>query len=334
MSNDLEIFNDILHLYLRPWKVIYLEQKFRELLHSLAKENYHHQPLYEVAFPKPLTGKTRYYRALIDNEAAGFLNNMEALITSASVTNEKKYHLHQALSKKLKDKLEGTEKVIVTHQFYFKIIEDHQHDKKVRDDAWIIQYVKYQLIQLYLEIQHQYAEYLNDDPVTEEDIHSLYFSEPVHSFIKPAPQLDLPKSAIQTPKEPRKIKFAPIQGDFKSEMKGILRYDQIISDPQLFARFEEEFFQIELIDHNYNFSDKHTEKQKLAAIYCVLMKKGYFKKRDFIKRKNIKDVDIRKFLDYRYNSNVDAQFRAWLRDPNKLAAYLKDLPWLNNLPLS
>ncbi len=88
MSNDLEIFNDILHLHLRPWKVAYSEQKFRELLHLLVKENYHHQPLYELAFHKPLTGKTRYYRAFIDNEAPGFLNNMEALITSASVSHE------------------------------------------------------------------------------------------------------------------------------------------------------------------------------------------------------------------------------------------------------
>ena len=54
MPNDLPPFNEILHLHLRPWKTTGSEQKFRELLHSLPKENYHHQPLYEVAFTKPL----------------------------------------------------------------------------------------------------------------------------------------------------------------------------------------------------------------------------------------------------------------------------------------
>lgn len=333
MSNDLEIFNDILHLYLRPWKVIYLEQKFRELLHSLAKENYHHQPLYEVAFPKPLTGKTRYYRALIDNEAAGFLNNMEALITSASVTNEKKYHLHQALSKKLKDKLEGTEKVIVTHQFYFKIIEAHQQDKKVRDDAWIIQYVKYQLIRLYLEIQDRYPEYLTDDPITKEDIHSLYFTEPIQHLIKTAPDLGLPNSTIQIPSNTERKEFIPIKDDFRSKKKGILSYDEIIKRPDVFALFEIALFDVKLIDNQYNFTNKHTEKQKLAAIFCWLILKRYFVKRNFEKLKDTKHVDFRKFLDYRYNANVDAQFRAWWRKPDELNNYLVGMSWLNELPL-
>ena len=334
MSNDLEIFNDILHLHLRPWKVAYSEQKFRELLHSLPKENYHHQPLYEVAFPKPLSDKTKYYHALINNEVVAFLNNIHEILIAASKANEKKYHLHKVLSKKLKGLLEDTQKETIKQQLYFKTFEDRGQDKKLRDNAGIIQYVKYQLIRLYLEIQNRYLEYFTDDPMTEEDIHSHYFNEPVKSFIIPAPEIDLPKSAILTPKASRKIKLIPITADFRPEKKGILAYDQIINNQLLFATFEEELYQVELIDHKYDFSNKHTEKQKLAAIYCVLIRKGYFKKKDFIKSRNIKDVDIRKFLDNRYNADVDAQFRLWRRDPNKLAAYLKNLPWLNNLPLS
>ena len=334
MSNDLDTFNDILHLHLRPWKVIYSEQKFRELLHSLPKENFHHQPLYEVAFPKPLSDKTKYYHALINNEVVAFLNNIHALLTTASNENEKKYHIYTALTKRLKVKLEDTQKEIIKQQLYFKTFEDREQDKKLRDNARIIQYVKYQLIRLYLEIQNRYPDYITDDPITEEDIHSIYFSEPANSSIKPAPEMDLPKSAIQPPKESPEIEFTPWKEDFRPEKKGILRYDQIINDQRLFAAFEEELYQVELIDHNYNFSNKHTEKQKLAAIYCTLIRKGYFKKRDFEKLRNIKDVDIRKFLDYRYNADVDAQFRSWRRDPNKLAEYLEVLSWLNDLPLS
>ena len=311
MPSDLPLFNSILHLHLRPWKTTGSEQKFRQLLHSLPKENYHQQPLYEVSFPKPLSEKTKYYQAVLNNEAITYLNSLHYLITASSNNNEKKFHIHTALSKRLKDKLEDTERVIAARQLFFSTLDENRHDKQQRDNAWIIQYLKYQLIRLFLEIQNSYPEFLNDDPLTEEDIHSKYFTETVQSLIKTAPELGLPKSTIQKPSSIERNEFNPIKGDFRSEKKGILSYKEIIKRPDVFALFEIALFEVELIDNEYNFTNKHTEKQKLAAIYCWLILKRYFIKRNFEKRKDIKYVDVRKFLDYRYNANVDAQFRAW-----------------------
>ena len=279
MPSDLPIFNSILHLHLRPWKVTYTEQKFQQLLHSLPKENYHHQPLYEVSFPKPLSEKTKYYHAVINNEATTYLNTLHQVITNSSNNNEKKFHIHTALSKRLKAKLEDTERVISSSQLFFSVLEGH--DKQQRDNAWIIQYLKYQLIRLYLEIQNLYPEFLNDDPLTEEDIHSKYFTETVQSLIKTAPELGLPKSTIQKPSSIERNQFNPIKGDFRSEKKGILSYKEIIKRTDVFALFEIALFEVELIDNEYNFTNKHTEKQKLAAIYCWLIFKTIFYKKEF-----------------------------------------------------
>ena len=59
-----------------------------------------------MAFPKPLIAKTKYYRALIDNEARSFLNPMDARGTSSAGKNEKNITSICPL-KKAESKIEG-----------------------------------------------------------------------------------------------------------------------------------------------------------------------------------------------------------------------------------
>ena len=135
MPNDLPTFNAILHLHLRPWKTTESEQKFRELLYSLPTENYRQQPLFEVIFPKPLSEKTKYYHAIINNEATTYLSTLHQVITASSNNNEKKFHIHTALSKRLKAKLEDTQRVIGSSQLFFSIIDENRHNKQQGDNA-------------------------------------------------------------------------------------------------------------------------------------------------------------------------------------------------------
>jgi len=334
MSSDLELYHKIL-FFDRPWMdLTTTDGKYQQLFHTVSKETFANQPLYELSLLKPLTPKRKYYQAIIVNEAIRFLNCIDNLIKDAINENEKKYHIHSILSKKLPAILVETEKIISSRGLYFSLVDDISKDKRIRDNAFIIQYLKYQLIRLYLEIQNGYAAYWNDETFTAEDIHSMYFSEPFQPIIKTAAGVGLPNVALEITPVPVEIKFTPVKGDFRPGKQGIVSYNQIISNHILFASFEEKLFEMELIDKNYNFSNEHTEKQKLAAIYCVLIQKGYFIKKDFIKKQKIKDVDIRKFLDYRYNTNRQAQFRSWLRNPDKLAQYLIPLSWPYQLPLS
>ena len=49
--------------------------------------------------------------------------------------------------------------------------------------------------------------------------------------------------------------------------------------------------------------------------------------------KAIKDVDIRKFLDHRYQTNLDKQFRNYRQNAEALAEYIDSQYWLTSLPL-
>jgi hypothetical protein len=68
------------------------------------------------------------------------------------------------------------------------------------------------LIRLYLEIQNRYAQYWKDDPLTEEDLHTIYFTEPNQPLIKPAPDLGLPRSTLQKPSNTKINEFNAIKG--------------------------------------------------------------------------------------------------------------------------
>jgi hypothetical protein len=332
MPHDLTTFNSILHLHLRPWKATESEQKFRQLLHSLAKENYHHQPLYEVAFPKPLTDKTRYYKALVDNDAVTFLNKMDADLATAINANEKKFYVHKALTKKLKGLLEDTQKVIVKQQLYFKTFEDPEQDKQLRDNAWIIQYLKYQLIRLYLEIQDQYAGFLKEEPVTEEDLHLLYFSEnnAGRKLITNVTIRELKKSGNKTVSQ-EEVEFTPVKGEVRESGSKIFTYQEIVADSNKFAQIEILLYKDQLIDLEYNFVKKKGNVQKLAAFYQVLIKKRYFNQLSFPGKKEITALHIRKFLNYRYKATIDKEFRNF-NNPELLEEYLINNPGCELFP--
>ena len=104
MSNGLETFNDILNLHLRPWKVQYSSQKFQTLLKGLKRESYQFQPLYDIAFTKPVNDKRKFYHALITNEATKFLNDLHNEIETALISQEKTHWVTSTLDKKLKPK--------------------------------------------------------------------------------------------------------------------------------------------------------------------------------------------------------------------------------------
>lgn len=163
-------------------------------MQTASKENYAQQPLYELSFGKALTPKRKYFFALIDNEARRYINAIHGLMKDASNENEKKYWIHNTLTKKLKDKFTETEKAITANQFFFSVIDDRQQTPKQKDNAYVIQLLKFELIRIYIEIQNGFSAYLKEDPLTETDILTTYFQSeeaPAKSFIISAPDYKL-----------------------------------------------------------------------------------------------------------------------------------------------
>lgn len=336
MSNGLELFNQILFLNLRPWMQGQVaEQKYLQLLQEVQKQNYQFQPLYKVDFPNPLNAKRKYYASLVANEAIKFLNATYTVIENANQRG-KKYWLNEILNRKVKPKLKEVQKLIEEHSYTLDAIHTPTNItgyEDLRDNSFIIQFLKLHLIHIYLEFQNKYAHLLNEEPVIEIEIRQHFFSEKdieKPSLIK-ADEVPNSKQTVQ-PKVQTVVKSLPaIKADFREDKKGILSYAVIIKNPDKFAKFEEELFGHELIDMKHNFTNKHGQLKELAAVYHTLVRKGYFNKKDFSKNKAITPLDVRKFLDHRYAASLDKQFRIWANDQDELTTFIDDQFWLTRL---
>lgn len=334
---NLDTIQNILFLELRPWlnKTI-TEAKYKQLHEELKKAHFSYQPLYETVFPKPLTAKRKYYQALIENEVIDYLNDINTEISAASIANEKKYWVHTALTKVLSQKLRDTSKVIESLDYGLTNLANKSVNADIKDDTYIIQYLRLQLSRAYLEIQNRYQEYLKDEKLSFTELNEKYFSEALpESHLKEASKIKLHTSSTQIisnkpdPEfETKAFDFRPVKG------KNILDYKTVVKNQNRFSSFEEQLFTNGLIDKNYDFQNKHGQIQELAAIYHALIQKNYFNQRRFPGNKPIKEVDVRRFLDHRYKSSTQKQFNTWSNDRDKLADFVNQRYWIDKLPVS
>lgn len=337
MRNELTLFHKILFQELRPWvKSTEQEIVFRESLKGISSESYQFQPIYEVGFIKPLLPFRKYYHRLIESESIRYLNFVIKSVNEADTNNEKKYWVNTTLYKKIKEKLNSTAQIIINRDYDINLLTPSK-DKKItsstnEDETYVMHLLKNNLIWLYLEIQEHFKDYLNEDYISEEELYEIYFREPAPSpsFIFPSTvqTVSQAKQIVEKPKE----EFKAVRGDFKSDVKGILSYSDIIKNPSRFADFEEKLYKNGLLTINYKYLESHGTKQLMAAIYHQLIRKGYFYERKFNPIRSILPVDIRKFLDYRYSCDLDKQFRNWKKTPEQLLKLIESQNWIDNLP--
>jgi hypothetical protein len=264
MTNELELYNKILFLELRPWtNKDVAETKYKELNQKASVQAYSFQPCFQLDFIKPLSNKRKYYYSLISNEAVRFLNVFNSNILGSLNDDERKYWAHTTLTKTLSQKLKEIEKIISDNNYEYDLIlpgtKSKSTDAKLIDEAYIIQLLKYQLICIYLEIQETYKAYLKEDAISEAELHQLYFSEnaPDVSPIKHADKIKILSASNAKQITQTEIVFKKLTADFRVVKKGVLAYSSIIKSPNKFAQFEEQLFANNYIDKDYNFIDEH-----------------------------------------------------------------------------
>ena len=202
------------------------------------------------------------------------------------------------------------------------------------NNSYILQYLKHELIRLYLEVIEHYPDYARD---VETDVNRLYIKffnhvQPTEPVITEAPFLEIEKPIAEQKIKATEKALTVMKRDFRKEKDSILPYESIIKDGSKFALFEEKLFQNGFIDSEYNAIESHGSKGKLAAIYHRIIEKGYFNERSFQPMKPIETIDIRAFLDYRYNTNLGQQFRRFKQNEEKHKEYLDSQFWLDTLP--
>ncbi len=330
-------FRDFIHNGKEPWKASLSETKYKEQTLALVIPSYNTQPLNELTFPHPLTEKTKFYKKLIDQYTVQELNSFHGIV-SESKDKARLYQVYFPLSRTLPGLMNDLQNALETLELTNPKYEPDASGKiNLTDEynnSYILQYLKHELIRLYLEVIEHYPDYARD---VETDINSLYIKffnhvQPTEPVITEAPFLEIEKPIAEQKIKATKKALTVMKRDFRKEKDSILPYESIIKDGSKFALFEEKLFQNGFIDSEYNAIESHGSKGKLAAIYHRIIEKGYFNERSFQPMKPIETIDIRAFLDYRYNTNLGQQFRRFKQNEEKHKEYLDSQYWLDTLP--
>jgi hypothetical protein len=157
----------------------------------------------------------------------------------------------------------------------------------------------------------------------------LYSSELSKSFTQPV--VIHQGKEVQQDRKTESL-FTPLKHDIRDIAKGVLSFSTMIKNPERFAAFEEKLYDNKYIDVNYKFQDQHGMRNELAMIYYFLISKNYFHSRYFPGNKIISDLHIRKFLDHRYTTSIDKQFRSFKNKPDKIATFVENNSWLGRIP--
>jgi hypothetical protein len=338
MKHSLDLFNDILFLNLRPWLMSKNpDLKFKQLIKDVKREYYVQQPKYEIAFVKPLSSIRKYYCAIIEAESIRFLNDFHSEIETTYSDSEISYLVHHVLNKKFSQFLKDIAKLISEKKYSSDQFDlgsnNFSKDRCIADESYILHFLKCSFIRLFLEIQDSYFEFLNEEIVTQEEIYYKYFNENHPSLPTIIAAENFPNTSPIVKSNTKEVKppFNPIKDDLRQDNKKVLLFDKIIKNPSRFSHIEVLMFEKELIDENYNFKDKYGLKKYLAALYHQLIRKGYFNKRHFPENKAVEPLMIRQFLDYRYNTHIDKQFRNWDNDQSGLLEFIEQDYWLDDI---
>lgn len=328
---DLSTLNDILFHTLAPWLEANQKQdKFKVLLSNSilvpAKSAF-----FEVDYLPALNPKCKYYSILIHNSAVSFFTTFLESFKGALYDNQRKFLVVKALDKQISQKLADTAQVISQRNYNFAEINRPQNSA-IRDEIYIIHLIKHYLIWLYLELREITQEQVTHDYLDEAALGASFFHE--YEFttrIKEVP--DEIKQEIRNEQRAKikNRKFKPQPFDFREKEAGIITFEEIVQSAERFSLFEQELFAQGFIDEQYRFisnkQNSHTE--KFALIALAMVEKGYLRKVNL--GKPIKSLQYRKFIEHRYQVNIDRQFRDFQKLPHKVQEFIDRTYWLSKL---
>lgn len=174
MNPELPIFNEILLLSLRPWMIKHSDTKFKELLTEIETTKIQYNPFFDLDYKKALTNKRKYYSKIINNERINFLNKQIDYISKSDTLDEKLY-LFRVLFNTLKNLLKKTSECINEKGYNFE--EINSNNKDLADNVYILHLLKFELIIIYIEIQENFKNEIQEDYYSIEDLLELHFNE-------------------------------------------------------------------------------------------------------------------------------------------------------------
>jgi hypothetical protein len=183
MKREQDIFNDIQNKGLRPWLDINsIDEVFSQKFHSLKVYTSNHHLQYQLTFERPIDYKTKYYQRLILNTLKMDFDIIFKTIDEDRDESLILYWLDNILNKRLKTQLRDIGTLIKQKDFALSYINpkntSYQIDQQHKADTYIMQLLKLALMQLYLEVQEAFKDWVADELIVE-DFYTQLLLEPI-----------------------------------------------------------------------------------------------------------------------------------------------------------
>lgn len=322
--------DSILHNDLAPWMPQNKNMdKYKAKLLEVKESSF--PTCYDLEFLPQNNEKYKYYFRIIKKDVYSYLSQFTESFNQADNIDHKLYLVTTA-NAKIRQLFKDTQEVIKIRVYNFDEINSPEN-QPIRDEVYIIHLVKNYLIWLYLEIKEIASEQVDFDFIEESIIQAEFFnSYNYKSFIKEVPEQLRIEKKVEQFKGSKKVKFKPQAFDFREPNPQIKPYEQIVSNSDRFSNFETKLYEMGYINENYLFikDRKSNNSENFELLALAMIEKGLFLKTYL--GKSIKDMEYRKFINYRYKSNVDKKFREFRNDTTKIADFIETNIWLRNLP--
>lgn len=191
---------------LRPWQldITWGEEYYKPLSRSLKLVSPEFPPNYEMKFIREFSGKTQYFKKLIDNDVLEYCNKLFEE-TNSSSSNHKAFKLNKA-NKELYARIIKVAEIIKTQAFDLSVVNspyaDFSTDKPFKEATYIIFYLLSALIRCCLEVQQHFLSVVHEDDrmeVADYYTRLLQQQAPENSFIRKLEviQIEEVKPAVQ-----------------------------------------------------------------------------------------------------------------------------------------
>jgi len=318
------IFSSLISITKGLHRDLRTEQEYRSLnLNNKQNLQFKTTPNFEIVFQRALGEKRKYYKSNIDIEANNKFNDLIKGFPNNAVLEENLFKYNSFYSE-YHQNLININNYINKHSLTRNNIDN--------DNVFIIHYLKANVIWLYIELQDRFAKFGNEEILSIEEIYKYYFNETLN-------ELEIiPSEGVTLTLVPKKevFIFKAIQDDLthRTQKDNILPYNAIVHNPKTLARAEEMMFEARIIDKDYNFVDNIKAKNKsvLGVLYYLFIIKEYFNKATYIPFKKIKNPDIVRFLNHRYNTDARKQFKTFEKKDNERNELISTEYILKNLP--
>ena len=275
MNPTLNDFHRIISSDLKPWVSALSNDRYKVLTKELEIPESNYNPSYTLDFIKAFSPKSKYYEALIKNEVINYLNDLGSLFFGNESENIRINVIYHSLQKEILPLLKKTNEVIETEKYkssYINLKSFIKSANEVKENTFILHFLKAQLIALYLEIQNLGEDYLQTDFLEMEDLYFQVFNQEPPTFYSIDKVSDNPSLQKSDGYQPRQIKkeesgFKPILGDLEGVIETLVTYENIINQEE-FAKVEDELRYHGIIDMEYHFikNKKESNSRNLAAI--------------------------------------------------------------------